>query len=268
MKRARRQVLIILTAVVATGAAIAGYELFFRGFLPVLEIPSYLAGTPVREDIRRETFRGARLIRIALAGQGQESPGTGFPPPRGDRTVLVFPASDERREERQADPRRVGLIPSGDKTAAVMDALQWLHEAGVDEPLLAYTTASFPPGADFGESLSFSVEAVRLTRPGDPEATVSRILGVRDAGEGPVGVVLLAGEHTPTLAHALTHNARTTEILLVAELFLASQGSRLRDAGIGVTGAIVVDLAGAVRDLPVRVRGRPDIHVPTVFFRY
>ena len=240
----------------------------------VMEIPQALYDSPVVEDVRREILRSRRPVRVVSSQRAQEI---------RNRNILVFPARGETAD----GDSRVPLVPAVDRSGAVLDALEWLAENDNAPLVIAYTDAvrdaahldviergAAEPDAAMRSVVEPAANAQgemgvvfhRLERPGEEETSARRIgaLLPDDAG----GVVLLAGEHSPGIARHLLENRSRHTLMVVPELFLPASGQRLRDAGIPVAAAIVLDLAGTLRALPMRLEDSDDIHVRVVFFRY
>jgi hypothetical protein len=220
----------------------------------VMEIPDYLYGTPVEEDIRREILRSRRPVRIITADTAREL---------SRRTALFFPASGNEQE-------RTRLVPGKERDDALEAALQWILRDREAPAILAFSPAAFTDDPmRLGTVERGEATVVLLDRPGESALAVQSILSaVGAAGDGIAGIVILAGEHTPAIARTLLQREREGDLIVIPELFLPASGVRMRAAGIPLAGAIVHDLAGTLRRLPLRHDGTGDIHVQMIFFRY
>lgn len=237
--------------------------LIFAGFVPrVLVIPDYLHGTVVEDDIRREILRSRRPVRILPRKQYTAE---------HSRRALFFPGDTERNGE--AASHGVALVPRDDRSHALESALSWLVDASPAGVILAVAeTDAVLENVDHLMDGLNEIIPVRLDRPAEAELSARRILGVMENSAAEYGVLVVAGEFAPEILRALVENAVEAVPTIVVELFLAPSGSRLRDAGIPLSGAIVSDLAGTLRSLPLRLKKQRDttgvVYVPAVFFRY
>lgn len=252
----RRSRLIALPVAIVAIALLVTAGLL-NGFVPrFIQLPEYLYGTPVEEDVRREIRRSLRPIFLRAADTERT------------RGTLLFPAAPAGKDD-TGDSSPVRLVPTETGTGAVEEAIHWLRGEGRGPVVLAYSPSAFPGYSALEEmNRDDSIRSLRLDRAGETDASVQRILAAIDGDASRSGLILLAGEHTPAITAALLSGARSAGLLVVPELFLRSAGTRMRTLGIPVAGVLAPDLADTLRNLPIRLERVDDIYVPVTFFRY
>lgn len=279
-----------------------GPRLFFLpfSFLPVPDIAS--------PELRRELVRGTLFFR---GGSDSEASGSkaGEAEKAGDRAGRVL------------------LVPDPDRLEALGKALMWLQREHQAPPLvvvrnrkelsrrkkeLFLTFGSVfgnvsgseardaEDNHDAGEADSREVVFV-LEKDYDPARAAREILGrampetARSGIASTRGILLLGGAESPGVLDHLSRGLSGVEgarPLVVAESVFRATGARLRQAGVALDGAVVLDLAGALKSgtpeetaagssvsespapggsTPERITSEKSvkmIYVPSVFVRY
>lgn len=273
----------------------------------VIELPEYLHGTVLVEDVRHEVRLARRFFRIRAGNEilyGAGAPVIVFPAPLQEMTPSTETTPlEETTPLQETDDRRIEFVPERDRAIALDEAWDWLSGQGTHliiavpaadrnrrteaESLLAGEEG--PPGEEGiaeegraeegragGEGSPGNEEPrgeeatlVLLEQPGDPRRSARRILDV--AGSVDVVVLLLCGSHGPAIAEALFAEENiggAPPPPVVLELFLRRGGERLRATGVPIKGAVVLDLARTLREFSASGVEEPLFYVPSVFYRY
>lgn len=132
--------------------------------------------------------------------------------------------------------------PEMPRRSAIEDCIDWAESRTGQLLIVAYPEDDEARREEAELFLRSEAVLVELAAPENFSRATDEL--VEAGAGGPATVVLLLGEHSPQIAHWLA--GRSEEPAIVTEALFASSADNLRDAGIRIAGAIVLDLAGTL----------------------
>ncbi|WP_076489611.1 hypothetical protein [Alkalispirochaeta americana] len=260
-----------------------------------LHVPPVFENTPLQDDLDQEVRRSGTTLRVHF-GWGDEPGEKGelrahafrrrplFFLPRSNPALESSSATEGLRARGGVPPEGIALLPDPDRQEALRDALVWLQE-GRDGPSLVVVLGESSLSPQELDSLALLAGESLLILEEDTDASrivgeiVRRAIGNSDnsdnADEGGVtGLLVLGGANSAGvlrhLPEAFLREGLAVPEVVTESLFRAT-ASRLRTAGLPLAGAIVLDLARALKEQVSReLPGKSGeiIYVPAVFYRY
>jgi len=210
-----------------------------------LELSSPFTNPHLREEIEREVRRAEGPIRRRVSIR-ETAPQEGTTP-EAPLTINGIPARPEM-------PRR----------RAIEECIEWVVER--DEDVLF---AVYPEGDDARREeaeLFRGAGAIIIAIPAPENYSRSTDTLVEAGAGGAATVVLLLGENAPQIAHWL--GGRSEEPVIVTEALFADSVENLREAGVRIAGAIVLDLAGTLATVDNYRNGSvSEIYLSSDFYR-
>lgn len=89
---------------------------------------------------------------------------------------------------------------------------------------------------------------------------------IENGAVGDTTVVLLLGEYGPQIVQPL--RGRSPDVAIVTEALFEASVDRMRDSGVGIDGAIVLDLVGTLDTVDNYDNGEDsDIYLSSIFYR-
>lgn len=199
----------------------------------------------LREELRDEIRRAEPSLRRRVAIREVESP---------TDEVSVTPFTIDG----------IPAVPEMPRRSAVEDCIEWAIERNGELLIVAYPENDEARREEAQLFLGAGAVLIELAAPENFSRATDRL--VEAGAGGPATVVLLLGEYSPQITHWLA--GRSTEPAIVTEALFASSVVNLRNAGIRVAGAIVLDLVGTLGTVDnYKNESASEIYLSSVFFR-